>query len=159
MININLIAVGKIKESFLREQIEEYKKRLSRYCQLNIIEVSDSKIKENASTKEEMIVLEEEGERILKKIKENELLILIDLHGKEMDSVNFANQFEKLSNKNSSIAIVIGGSLGLSDKLRKRSDFSLCLSKMTFTHQMTRVIVLEQIYRAFKINNNEVYHK
>lgn len=159
MLNIKLIAVGKIKEQFTKDEINEYLKRLSRYCQISIIEVDDSKIKDNASKKEEEIVLSQEGDRILSKIKDNDYVILLDLHGKEIDSVSFANKIEKISLTNSSISFVIGGSLGLDDRLRKRCNYALKLSEMTFTHQMTRVIILEQIYRSFKILNHETYHK
>lgn len=159
MVNIKLIAVGKIKESYLRDEINEYAKRLSRYCKLSIIEVDDEKIKDNASLKDELIVKKEEGKRLLKQIKDSDFVLLIDLHGQELDSISFSKKFEQIINSNSSIAVVIAGSLGFDEDLIKRADYRLCLSKMTFTHQMTRVITLEQIYRAFKINRNETYHK
>lgn len=159
MVNIKLVVVGKIKESFLKEEINEYLKRLSRYCKINIIEVDDQKIKENASLKEQQQVLKLEGKDLLKQIKDDEYVILLDLHGKEIDSINFAKQINQIMNRYSTITFVIGGSLGLDDELRNRANFKLCLSQMTFTHQMTRVIILEQIYRSFKINNNEIYHK
>ncbi len=159
MFNIKLIVVGKIKESYLKEEINEYIKRLSRYCKLSIIEVDDEKIKENASLKDELIVKKEEGNRILKKLKDDDFVLLIDLHGQELDSVSFSKKLEDILNNRSSICIVIAGSLGFDESLIKRANYRLCLSKMTFTHQMTRVIVLEQIYRAFKIMKNEVYHK
>lgn len=159
MVHIRLIAVGKIKESFLREEIAEYAKRLSRYCKFSIAEVEDSKIREKASEKEETMILEEEGKKLLKQIRKEEFVLLIDLHGKEMDSVSFAKEFAKICNLHPVVDVVIGGSLGLSDEVRARADMKLCLSKMTFPHQMTRAIVSEQIYRAFKITNNETYHK
>ena len=159
MLNVRIVCVGKIKDSFNKQGIDEYKKRLSRYIKLDIIEVDDAKIKENASPKEEEIVKKEEGIRILKQVKDNEYMILLDLHGKEIDSVEFSKIIDTTSIKFSTITFVIGGSLGLSDAVIQRANYRLCLSKMTFTHQMTRVILLEQIYRSFKILNNEVYHK
>ena len=159
MLNVRIVCVGKIKDSFNKQGIDEYKKRLSRYIKLDIIEVDDAKIKENASPKEEEIVKKEEGIRILKQVKDNEYMILLDLHGKEIDSVEFSKIIDMTSIRFSTITFVIGGSLGLSDAEIQRANYRLCLSKMTFTHQMTRVILLEQIYRSFKILNNEVYHK
>lgn len=159
MVNLKLVVVGKIKESFLKEEINEYLKRLQKYSKVTILEVDDEKIKEKASNKEEDIVKEKEGQRLLKQIKDTDYVILIDLHGREKDSLEFSEDFLQIMNKNSSIAIVIAGSLGFSQAVIQRADYRLCLSKLTFTHQMTRVIVLEQIYRAFKIINNEVYHK
>ena len=159
MVNLRLIAVGKIKEQFLKDEINEYLKRLSRYCKISILEVEDEKIKENASLKEENMVKIEEGKRILKQIKSNDFVLLIDLHGQELDSLEFSDKFLQITNTNSNIDIVIAGSLGFSQEVIKRANYRLCLSKMTFTHQMTRAIILEQIYRAFKIINNETYHK
>lgn len=159
MVNLRLIAVGKIKEQFLKDEINEYLKRLSRYCKISILEVEDEKIKENASLKEENMVKIEEGKRILKQIKSNDFVLLIDLHGEEMSSIEFAKKFEQIINTNSSICLVIAGSLGFSQEVIDRANYRFCLSKLTFTHQMTRAIVLEQVYRAFKINNKETYHK
>lgn len=159
MLNVRIVCVGKIKDSFNKQGIDEYKKRLSRYIKLDIIEVDDAKIKDNASPKEEDLVKKEEGIRILKQVKDNEYMILLDLHGKEIDSVEFSKIIDTTSIRFSTITFVIGGSLGLSDAVIQRANYRLCLSKMTFTHQMTRVILLEQIYRSFKILNNEVYHK
>ena len=159
MLNIRLVCVGKIKDSFNKEGINEYLKRLSRYAKVEIVEVDDVKIKDNASLKEEENVKKEEGIRILKQVKDNEYMILLDLHGKEIDSVEFSKIIDSTSIRFSTITFVIGGSLGLSDAVIQRANYRLCLSKMTFTHQMTRVILLEQIYRSFKILNNEVYHK
>ena len=159
MLNVRIVCVGKIKDSFNKQGIDEYKKRLSRYIKLDIVEVDDAKIKDNASLKEEEIVKKEEGIRILKQVKDNEYMILLDLHGKEIVSVEFSKIIDSTSIRFSTITFVIGGSLGLSEEVIKRANYRLCLSKMTFTHQMTRVILLEQIYRAFKILNNEVYHK
>ena len=159
MVNIKLIAVGKIKESYLKDEISEYLKRLSRYCKISVIEVEDEKIKDNASIKDEMIVKKEEGKRLLKQIKPSDFVLLIDLHGQELDSISFSKKFEQIINMNSSIDVVIAGSLGFDEDVILRADYRLCLSKMTFTHQMTRALILEQIYRAFKIAKNETYHK
>lgn len=159
MVNIRLIAVGKIKEDYLKNEINEYLKRLSRYTKISIIEVDDEKIINNSSLKEDEKVKENEGKRLLKQIKEKDFVLLIDLHGQELDSLEFSNKFLQITNTNSNIDIVIAGSLGFSNDVIERANYRLCLSKMTFTHQMTRAIVLEQIYRAFKIINNETYHK
>lgn len=160
MLNIKLVVVGKLKEKFHKEEVNEYLKRLQRYAKVSIIEVEEEKIKDNSSLKENEQILIKEGNSVLKHIKENEYLFLLDLHGNEISSEDFAKKLNALPlNNYSNVSFVIGGSLGVSDELRKRSNFKLKLSPMTFTHQMTRIIILEQIYRAFKINNNEVYHK
>ena len=159
MVNIKLIAVGKIKEDYLKNEINEYLKRLSRYAKISVIEVDDEKIMNNSSLKEDEKVKENEGIRLLKQIKEKDFVLLIDLHGQELDSLEFSDKFLQFTNTNSNIDIVIAGSLGFSQEVIKRVNYRLCLSKMTFTHQMTRAIILEQIYRAFKIINNETYHK
>ena len=160
MLNIKLVVVGKLKEKFHKEEVNEYLKRLSKYAKVSIIEVDEEKIKDNSSQKENEIILVKEGNNVLKQIKDNEYLFLLDLHGKEISSEEFAKKINDLPSLNySTITFVIGGSLGVSEALRNRSNFKLKLSPMTFTHQMTRIIILEQIYRAFKINNNEVYHK
>ena len=158
MINIKLVAVGKIKESFHREEINELTKRLSRYAKVNIIEVDEAKLKDEseASIKQ---TLKKEGENILKQIKDDDYLILLDLHGKEISSEEFAKKLDEQISQGKNLAFAIGGSYGLDDKVRERSSFRLKISPMTFTHQMTRVIILEQIYRGFKINNHETYHK
>lgn len=159
MVNIKLICVGEIKENFLSDAIKEYLKRLSRYCKISVIEVKDEASSPKASKKEEEQVLINEGKRVIKQLKDQDYLVLIDLHGKEYDSLSLAGNFQKIISQHSSIALVIGGSLGLSDELRSLSKERWCLSKLTFPHQLTRVIVLEQLYRVFKINNNEIYHK
>ncbi len=159
MVNIKLLAVGKIKESFLKEEINEYLKRLSKYCKISIFEVEDERIKDNASVKDEENVKIVEGKRILKAINNKDFVLLIDLHGQEMDSLEFSEKFLKIINKNSSLCVVIAGSLGFSEEVIQRANFRLSLSKLTFTHQMVRAIVLEQIYRSFKIINHETYHK
>lgn len=159
MLNIKLVVVGKLKEKFHKDEVNEYLKRLSKYAKVSLIEVEEEKIKDNSSLKENEQILNKEGNNILKQIKDNEFVFLLDLHGKEISSEEFASKIDQLMSNYSTITFVIGGSLGVSEELRKRSNFKLKLSPMTFTHQMTRIIILEQIYRAFKINNNEVYHK
>lgn len=158
--NITIISVGKIKEKFLKNAIDEYSKRLSRYCKLNIIEVPDEKTPDNASEKEELIIKEKEGEAIIKKIRDNMYVIALDLNGKHITSEEFAAQLSDLSVRGkSNIAFVIGGSLGIAPQVLSRANYKLCFSKMTFPHQLFRVMLLEQIYRGFRINSGEPYHK
>lgn len=157
---IKLYVIGKIKEPYLRSGIEEYLTRLTPYVKLEIIEVKDESIRENPSEKEIEIAKNNEGERVLKLIKNNEYLIALDLNKKQLKSEEFADfLMQKLEENGSTISFAIGGSYGLSEALKSRSNYSLSISNMTFTHQMTRLILLEQIYRAFKIINNETYHK
>ena len=157
---ISLLAVGKIKEKYFLDAIQEYKKRLQAYGEVELIEVADEKIPDKASLKEEENIKKKEGDRLLTKIKKNDFVILLDLHGKEIDSVSFSKFLEsKMVEGISSFSFVIGGSLGLSKEIIERANYRLSLSPMTFTHQFTRVIILEQIYRAFKIMHHEVYHK
>ena len=151
---IKLICVGKIKDKALLSLINDYVGRINYYHKLDIIEVKDEPIKDN-----EKAVLDIEAERVLSKISNDEYVILLDLHGKEIDSVTFSKMLDKTFVTNSKIDIVIGGSLGLGQALINRANYRLKLSEMTFLHQMTRLIILEQIYRCFKINNNEIYHK
>ncbi|WZL73075.1 23S rRNA (pseudouridine(1915)-N(3))-methyltransferase RlmH [Clostridiaceae bacterium 35-E11] len=158
--NITIISVGKIKEKYLVNAINEYKKRLSRYCKLNIIEVADEKAPENLSDKEMEQVKQVEGENILKHIKEGMHVIALDIQGKMLSSEAFADKIESLGIQgHSNIAFVIGGSLGLSQEIRTRANFRLSFSPMTFPHQLMRVILLEQIYRGFRIVRGEPYHK
>lgn len=158
MIRVKILAVGKIKESFHREEIGEYVKRLSRYCKLSVTEIEEEKIRDTSEASV-LQALDREGESLLNQIKEEDFVVLLDLRGKEMSSEEFAGKVEELANRGKSLVFVIGSSYGLSDILRKRSDLSLSLSKMTFTHQLTRVLILEQIYRSFKIICRETYHK
>ncbi|WP_139906082.1 23S rRNA (pseudouridine(1915)-N(3))-methyltransferase RlmH [Clostridium thermarum] len=158
--NISLITVGKVKERYLRDAIEEYAKRLSRYCRLEIIEVPDEKIPENASEKEEQIIKEKEGDLILKYIKDNMFVITMEIQGKQPSSEELAAQIKDLGVRGeSNLAFVIGGSLGLAKSVQQRSDYKMSFSRMTFPHQLFRVMLLEQIYRAFRIINGEPYHK
>ncbi|SDL03167.1 23S rRNA (pseudouridine1915-N3)-methyltransferase [Clostridium cochlearium] len=158
--NITIISVGKLKEKYLRLAVEEYAKRLSRYCKLNIIEVTDEKTPDNASEKEELYIKEKEGKLILKNIKDNMFVIALDLNGKELNSIDFSNFLNNLGVKGeSNLAFVIGGSLGLSSEVLNRANYKLCFSKMTFPHQLFRVMLLEQIYRSYRIIKGEPYHK
>lgn len=158
--NITVVCVGKLKEKYLKLAIEEYSKRLSRYCKLSIIELNDEKTPDNASEKEELMIKEKEGNSILKHIKDTMYVIALDIKGKMVTSEELASFVNDLGLKgNSNIALVIGGSLGLSKEVLNRSDYKLSFSKMTFPHQLMRVILLEQVYRAYRIINGEPYHK
>ena len=158
--NISIIAVGKLKEKYLKQAIDEYSKRLSRYCKLEIIELPDEKTPDNASEKEEQQIKEKEGRLILSKIKDNSYVIAMDLKGKQITSEEFASFISNCGvTGNSNIVFIIGGSLGLSEGVIKRANYKLCFSKMTFPHQLFRVMLLEQVYRGFRIINNEPYHK
>lgn len=155
MIKVKILGVGSIKEKFLKEAINEYLKRLTRFAKVEIIEVDETKIQ----NKSEEQVKKEEGERLLKRIGQDEFVFLLDLKGELTSSEELAQKINDLMNKGiSPLTFVIGGTLGLSEEVRKRANIKLSISKMTFTHQMCRMIVLEQIYRAFKIINNEEYH-
>ena len=157
---IKVYAIGKIKEKYLQLGIDEYLTRIKSYAQVEIVEVNDESINDNPHPADIEKTINIEGSRVLKLIKNNEYLIGLDLNRKELNSVEFAEYLtKKFVIGGSSISFVIGGSYGLSDELKKRCNDFISLSKMTFLHQMTRLILLEQIYRAFKINNNEVYHK
>lgn len=157
---ITILCVGKIKEKYFSMAIEEYVKRLSRYCKLEIIEVPDEKTDENASAAEEKMVKEKEGERILKNIKDTSYVIALAINGKQLNSVELSERIEKLGVQGvSHITFVIGGSLGLDERILQRADYKLSFSKMTFPHQLMRVVLLEQVYRSYRIMNGEPYHK
>ena len=157
---ITCITVGKIKEKYLTEAIREYGKRLSRYCRLEIVELADEKTPDGAGAAEEAAIRDREGERILKAIKEDAYVIALAIEGKMLDSVELSRKIEALGTGGvSHIVFVIGGSLGLSDAVLSRADYQLSFSKMTFPHQLMRVVLLEQIYRSFRIINKEPYHK
>lgn len=158
MLNINIICVGKIKEKYLKDAIEEYSKRLSKYCKLTIKEITDEPIPSNLSNRQAEIIKNSEGAKILDNVK-NDYMIALDLSGKEYSSENFSQKLDNLTFNNSSISFVIGGSLGLSTEVIHSANELICFSKMTFPHQLIRVFLLEQIYRAFKISNNETYHR
>ena len=154
--NITIICVGKIKEKYLTDAIKEYSKRLSKYCKLNIIEVADEKTDENASDNLNEIVKDKEGERILKNIKDNSYIITLEIGGKMLSSEELAGKIDEITMfENSNITFIIGGSLGLSKNISNISNYKLSFSKMTFPHQLMRVILLEQIYKYFKILKNK----
>lgn len=157
---ITIVTVGKIKEKFYTDAIAEYTKRLSRYCRLEIIQVADEKTPDKASETEERLIKEKEGERILAQIRDNAYVIALAIEGQMLDSEQLARKIEQLGiSGQSQIVLIIGGSLGLSDAVLKRADYKLSFSKMTFAHQLMRVILLEQVYRAYRIINKEPYHK
>lgn len=157
---ITILCVGKIKEKYFNMGIEEYTKRLSRYCKLEIIEVADEKTPDNASFAEELQIKKKEGERILKYVKDGAYVITLAIEGKELTSLELAGKIENLAvSSESHIVFVIGGSLGLDESVLKQANYSLSFSKMTFPHQMMRMILLEQIYRAYRIILNQPYHK
>lgn len=157
---ITIICVGKIKEAFYREALAEYAKRLSKYCKFEIIEVSDEKTPDGASDIVCNQIMQKEAERIKSKIPENSYVISTAIEGKAYDSVTFANQITSLTTHGTShIVFIIGGSLGIHDSIKQASDMLISFSKMTFPHQLMRVILSEQIYRAFRIINREPYHK
>lgn len=158
--NITFVTVGKIKEKYFRDAIAEYQKRLSKYCKLDIIEVADEKTPDKASAVVEDQIRQKEAERILKNIKDNTYCIALAIDGRKRDSVSLAEHMEQLGlSGRSSVVFVIGGSLGLHDSVLARADEKLSFSDMTFPHQLMRVILIEQIYRCYRIINGEPYHK
>ena len=160
MLHIDIICIGKIKEDFLRDAIQEYRKRLSKYCILNILELPDEKIPININEKNINIIKEKESNKIASHIKKGSYTICLDLTGKEYTSEQFANNINSLSLNNiSNITFIIGGSLGMSQNLLNSADQKICFSKLTFPHQLIRVFLLEQIFRSFKIINGETYHR
>lgn len=157
---ISIVCVGKIKESFYREAVAEYAKRLSRYCKPEIIEVADEKTPDGASLQTEEQIREKEGRRILEKLQEDAFICTLEIGGKKLSSEELARWMEKLTvGGTSHIMFVIGGSLGLHESVSRRADFAISFSDMTFPHQLMRVILTEQIYRAFRIIHGEPYHK
>ena len=157
---ITIIAVGKVKEKFYRDAIAEFEKRLSKYCKLDIIEVADEKTPDNASEAQELIIKSKEGDRILSTVKDDMYVIAIAIEGKHLSSTELADKINKLGiSGKSSIAFVIGGSVGLDERVLKRADYKLSFSPMTFPHQLMRVILLEQVYRSYRIIAGEPYHK
>lgn len=157
---LSIVCPGKIKEKYWNQAIEEYTKRLSRYCKLEIVEVADEKTPDGASEALELQIKEKEGQRILTKIPDTAYVIALAIEGKMLDSVELSKKLEGIGIAGvSHIVFVIGGSLGLSKQVMNRADFSLSFSPMTFPHQMMRVILLEQIYRSYRIQMNEPYHK
>ncbi|MDT2829139.1 MAG: 23S rRNA (pseudouridine(1915)-N(3))-methyltransferase RlmH [Enterococcus viikkiensis] len=158
--NIKIISVGKLKEKYLVQGIAEYTKRLSKYCKMSLIEVPDEKAPEKLSEAEMIQVKAKEGERILAKVKESEYVFALAINGKNPSSEDFAKTLDTLQTSgNSQFVFVIGGSLGLSDDVLKRSNAQISFGKMTYPHQLMRLILVEQIYRAMRINAGEPYHK
>lgn len=158
--NINIIAVGKIKEKYIKEGIKEFSKRLSRYVSLKIIEINDEKAPENLSDKEMEMIKDKEGAKIIEKIPDNSYIIALTIDGKSISSEELSEKIEDIMLGGiSDITFIIGGSLGLSNDVVKKSQYKLSFSKMTFPHQLMRLILLEQVYRGFRIMRGEPYHK
>lgn len=158
--NITIISVGKLKEKYLKQGIEEYVKRLRSYATINLLEVADEKAPENLSEAQMIEVMDKEGERILNKINPDSYVFTLEIEGKQLTSDGLARQMDSLAlHGKSKVAFIIGGSLGLSEIVKKRSDFSLSFSKMTLPHQLMRLVLVEQIYRSFRILRGEPYHK
>lgn len=157
---ITLITVGKIKEKYLKDAIAEYTKRLSKYCKLEIVEVADEKTPDNASEVVEDAIRAKEAERILKYVKDDAYVITLEIQGKQLNSEELAEKIDKLGIQGTShIVFIIGGSIGLGEAVLKKSNYALSFSKMTFPHQLMRVILLEQVYRSYRIISGEPYHK
>lgn len=159
MLTINIICIGKVKEKFFREAIDEYSKRLSKYCKLNILELPDEKIPDKTNSNIENDIKTKECNNIINHIKKDSYVICLDLKGKELSSEEFSKNIENISMQSSQITFIIGGSLGLTEKILSVCNQKICFSKMTFPHQLIRVFLLEQIFRAFKISNGETYHR
>lgn len=157
---LTLLTVGKIKEPYLRDAVSEYSKRLSKYCRLEIVEVADERTPEKAGPALEEGIRQKEGQRLLRHIRDDMFVITLEIQGNMLTSEQLAEKINRLGlGGTSSIAFVIGGSIGLSKEVSQRADYKLSFSKMTFPHQLMRVILLEQIYRSFKIQRGETYHK
>ena len=159
MLNINIVCIGKIKEKYLRDAIDEYSKRLSKYCKLSIIELPDEKIPNKINENIINEIKRKECNAILNNIKKDSYIFCLDLSGRQFSSEDFSQELQNISMENSSITFIIGGSLGLTNELLSKSNQKICFSKMTFPHQLIRVFLLEQIFRAFKISNGETYHR
>ena len=158
MLHIDIVCVGRIKENYLKDAINEYSKRLSKYCILNIIELNDEKLPTKLNESLTYEIKNKESNSILSHIKKDSYVIALDLKGKNYTSEEFSDKIQNLSITNSHITFLIGGSLGMTDELLNKTNEKICFSKMTFPHQLIRVFLLEQIFRAFKIANNESYH-
>ena len=159
MLTINILCIGKIKEDFFRNAINEYSKRLSKYCKLNIVELPDEKIPDKLNINMTEQIKEKESNNIINHLPKDSYIICLDLTGKEYSSENFSSKLENLSQITSNITFVIGGSLGIHKNLLNKANEKICFSKMTFPHQLIRIFLLEQIFRAFKISNGETYHR
>ncbi len=159
MLNINVICIGKIKEDYLKSAINEYSKRLSKYCNLSIIELPDEKLPNKLNDSIIKEIKQKECNKILEHVKRDSYVVCLDLKGKELSSEDFSKKIDDIGlNFNSSVTFIIGGTLGLNDDVINIADEKLCFSKMTFPHQLIRVFLLEQLFRAFKISRNETYH-
>lgn len=158
MLHIDVICVGKLKENYLKEAINEYTKRLSKYCILNITELNDEKLPSKLNESIIDDIKQKESNSILSHIKKDSYVIALDLKGKNYTSEEFSEKIEKISIKSSHITFLIGGTLGMSNELLDKTNELICFSKMTFPHQLIRVFLLEQLFRSFKISNNETYH-
>ena len=160
MLHIDIICVGKIKEHYLKDAISEYTKRLSKYCSLSIIELSDEQVPNNLNNSLAEKIKQSESNNILSHVKKDSYIICLDLKGKQYSSEQFSEKIENIAlNGISNITFIIGGTLGVTEDLRNKSNELICFSKMTFPHQLIRVFLLEQIFRAFKISNHETYHR
>lgn len=159
MLTIQIVCIGKIKETYLKDAIAEYTKRLSKYCKLTILELPDEKIPEKLNSSISDEIKKKECDSILKHLKKDSHIICLDLTGKQLSSEEFSVHIQNLSMQTSHITFIIGGSLGITEKLLKLSQEKICFSKMTFPHQLIRVFLLEQLFRAFKIANGETYHR
>lgn len=158
--NINVICIGNLKEKYWVDACAEYQKRLKRFCTFNVIELKESKLPKNASRADEELVIEREGDAILAKIGKDDYVVAMEIEGKMLDSVELSKKIQSVTLQGkSTIDFVIGGSLGLSDAVKARADYGLSFSRMTFPHQLARVMILEQVYRAFMISSNATYHK
>ncbi|HIU51302.1 MAG TPA: 23S rRNA (pseudouridine(1915)-N(3))-methyltransferase RlmH [Candidatus Merdicola faecigallinarum] len=159
MLSIHIITVGKLKESFFRDAVAEYSKRLSKYCNLTITEISDEKLPDKINANLIDSIKQKEGQKILSSIKKDSYIICLDLHGKEFTSEEFSKKIDSIAlNYNSSITFVIGGTLGLDSQVLSYCQEKVCFSKLTFPHQLIRIFLLEQLFRAFKISHHETYH-
>lgn len=159
MLSINVICIGKIKEKFFKDAIDEYSKRLSKYCKLTILELPDEKIPDKSNPTIESEIKTKECDNIISHIKKDSYVICLDLKGKEFSSEELSKNIENISMTSSNITFIIGGSLGLTEKILNLANQKICFSKMTFPHQLIRIFLLEQLFRSFKISNRETYHK
>ncbi len=160
MLHINIICIGKLKEKYLQEAMSEYSKRLSKYCCFNITELPDEKVPDNLNESIIYNIKEKESEKIISHIDKNSYVMTLDLKGRQFTSEEFSKKIDNISlNSSSNITFIIGGTLGLSENVLKTSNELICFSKMTFPHQLIRVFLAEQLFRAFKISNNETYHR
>ena len=160
MLHITIVCIGKLKEKYLQEAIAEYSKRLSKYCNFNILELPDEKVPDNLNESLANVIKEKEAEKIISHIEKNSYIFTLDLKGKQLTSEEFSKKISNISlNSSSNITFIIGGTLGLSEKVLNCSNELICFSKMTFPHQLIRIFLTEQIFRAFKISNNETYHR